>query len=59
MSEDDSYKNTFPGIYALGSMVKANRTNKPSVSVIKPKRKGKSKKKRISATKYAEKLIYG
>jgi len=73
MTEDEDYKKTFPGMFAIGSMVKENRTDKQSVvvkkraaprkttkkTVSKKKRTNTSvKKKRTSVTKYAEKLIY-
>ena len=73
MTEDKNYKETFPGMFAIGSMVKENRTDKESVVVKKqavPKKTAKKtvgkkkqtkhsvKPKRTSVTKYAEKLIY-
>lgn len=66
MSEDKEYNKTFPGIFAIGSMVKADREDKQSELVKKPRKKATIKKKvkktkkskRDSVTKYAKDLIY-
>jgi hypothetical protein len=65
MSTKKEYEETFPGIFALGSMVKANRVPHGSSVAIKkkkttPKKKGAKtrKSKQYSAIKTAEKLIY-